>query len=203
MATHNSKEWKVDNALRYIYINEVIFVTLVFLCFIGEMLAEVTDRAALFYWLCITPVFFACSLLSEKAKAIKIGVKRPHLVRYELFYWGSAMTAVLLIFLMWHAESIQPGAAAMSIHIILAHTVFLSGIVLGFQYYLVGFFLFITAALTILMSGSFGIDLVLMIPVLVIGFYVEKTYLFPTLKRRNDFVDEVNKSKLKQDQKES
>lgn len=109
----------------------------------------------------------------------------------NFFYWGSAMTAVMLVFLMWHAESISPGAASMSIHIILAHTMFLSGIVLGFHYYLVGIFLFLTAALTIFMAGTFGIDLVLMLPLIWLGFYVEKTYLFPTLKRKHDFEVEM------------
>lgn len=187
----NKENWKVDKALNYVYLNEVIFVTLILLCFVGELLAEFADRVALFYWFCITPVFFICSVVSEKAKAISSGVKQEHLIRYELFYWGSAMTAVMLVFLMWHAESISPSAASMSIHIILAHTMFLSGIVLGFHYYLVGIFLFLTAALTIFMAGTFGIDLVLMLPLIWLGFYVEKTYLFPTLKRKHDFEVEM------------
>ena len=188
----DSQHWSMDKALRYIHINEVIFVTLVFLCFIGELLADVTDRVALFYWFCVTPVFFYCSLLSEKAKAISTGIKNEHLIRYELFYWGSAMTAVLLVFLMWHAEIIRPGAAAMSIHIILAHTMFLTGIVLGVHYYLVGSILFITAALSIVMGGAFGLDLVISIPFVWLGFYLEKILIFPTLKRKNDFMKELD-----------
>ncbi|MFK5951070.1 MAG: hypothetical protein QM500_20135 [Methylococcales bacterium] len=199
-----SKDWSLDHALRYIYINEVIFVTLVMLCFIGELVAEFADRGVvLFYWLCMTPIFFICSLISEKVKSLKTGVKKPHLMRIEILYWGSAMTAVILIFLLWHAESIQAGAAAMSIHIILAHTLFLSGIVLGVQYYLVGIFLFITAALTIFMSGTFGIDLVLMLPVIGLGFYLEKQYLFPTLKRTHDFTQEISDLKKAQDNKDN
>jgi len=192
------KNWKMDKALHYIYINEVIFVVLVLLCFIGELLAEVTDRVAMFYWFCITPVFFYCSLLSEKAKAISIGVENKHLIRYELFYWGSTMVSVLLVFLMWHADVISPGAAAMTIHIILAHTMFLSGIVLGLHYYLVGGFLFVTAVLGIMFSGELGIDFVISIPFVWLGFYLEKVLLFPTLKRKNDFlkdVDDTNKEK--------
>ena len=188
----DSQHWSMDKAIRYIHINEVIFVTLVFLCFVGELLAEVTDRVALLYWFFVTPVFFYCSLLSEKAKAVSTGIKNEFLIRYELFYWGSAMTAVLLVFLMWHAETIKPGAAAMSIHIILAHTMFLTGIVLGAHYYLVGTILFATAALSILMGGAFGLDLVIAIPFIWLGFYLEKTLIFPTLKRKNDFMKELD-----------
>ena len=53
----DSRHWSLDKSLKYIYINEVIFITLVFLCFIGEFLAELTDRVAMFYWFFITPVF--------------------------------------------------------------------------------------------------------------------------------------------------
>ena len=198
---NDAQSWNMDKAIQYIYINEVIFVTLVLLCFIGELLAEVTDRAALFYWFCITPVFFCCSLLSEKAKTTSTGIKKEHLIRYELYIWGSAMTAVMLVFMMWHTESINPGAASMSIHIILAHTLILSGMILGFRYFLVGAFLFLTAALSILKGGTFGLDLVLLLPVIWLGFYMEKTYWFPTLKRNHDFTNDLNKHSDKQEPK--
>lgn len=187
----NTNKWNMDKALRYIYINEIIFVTLIFICFIGELLAEVTDRIAFFYWFLVTPVFFVCSVLSEKAKAISTGIENEHLIRYGFFYWGSAFIAVLLVFLMWHADMIQPGGAAMSIHIILAHTMFLSGFVLGLHYYLVGAILFLTAAMSILINGSFGFNLAMSIPLIALGFYLEDTLIFPTLKRKNDFVKEI------------
>jgi hypothetical protein len=64
----------------------------------------------------------------------------------------SAFLAKLLKFLLWHAEMMKAQATAISIHIILAHTMFLSGIVLGFRFYLIGALLFCTAGLTILMK---------------------------------------------------
>ncbi len=199
----DSQHWSMDKALQYIYINEVIFVSLVLLCFVGELLAEFTDRVALFYWFFVTPVFFYCSLLSEKAKAISTGIEIKHLLRYELVYWASVMTAVLLIFLMWHAETIKPGAAAMSIHIILAHSMFVSGIILGVYYYLVGAILFLTAALSILFSGTFGLDLVLAIPFIWLGIYYEKKLIFPTLKSKNDFMKELDKDRKDKHHKQS
>lgn len=196
---NNLQDWSMDKALRNIYIHEIIFVTLILVCFIGELLAEVADRVAMFYWLISTPVFFFGSLLSEKAQSINSGIKKDHLIRFELCYWGSAMIAVLLVFLMWHAESIGPTGASMSIHIILAHTMFLSGIFLGFYYYLVGTFLFLTAALNILMSGKFGMDLVILLPVIWLGFYAEKKYLFPTLKNKHDFINELHEPRKEEE----
>jgi hypothetical protein len=85
------------------------------------------------------------------------------------------------------------------IHIILAHTVFLSGIVLGFRFYLIGFLLFCTAALTILMQTTFGIDLLFAIPILWLGIYWEKTHLFPTLKRKSQKECKIEEGHLMSD----
>jgi len=184
-------KWNMDAALNHIYINEIIFVSLIFLCFFGEVLLEISDRAGVFYWLLMTPFFCFCSVLSEKTKAIATGYTTEHLIKYQLFYWGSAFFAVLLVFLSWHAETIKAEAAGIIIHIILAHTMFLSGIVLGFRFYLIGALLFMTAGLTILMEAHFGIDLLFTIPFIWLGFYWEKTHLFPTLKRKSDFVKDL------------
>jgi hypothetical protein len=68
---------------------------------------------------------------------------------------------------------------------------FLSGIVLGFRFYLIGALLFCTAGLTILMEAHFGIDLLVALPFIWLGFYWEKKHLFPILKRKSDFVREI------------
>lgn len=185
------RNWNLDAAINHIYINEIIFISLVFLCFFGEILIEISDRAGVFYWLLMTPVFCFSSILSEKTKSIATGHKTEHLIKYQMFYWGSAFTAILLVFLTWHADAIKASAAGVIIHIILAHTLFLSGIVLGFRFYLIGALLFCTAGLTILMEAHFGIDLLFTMPFIWLGFYWEKNHLFPTLKRKSDFVKDL------------
>lgn len=183
--------WNVDAAIKHVYIDEIIFVSLVFLCFFGEVLLEITERAGVFYWLLMAPVFFYASIVSEKAKARAIGHETAHLIKYQIFFWGSAFFAILLVFLAWHAEILKAGSVGIIIHIILAHTMFLSGIVLGFRFYLVGALLFCTAGLTILMEAHFAIDLLIALPFIWLGFYWEKKHLFPILKRKSDFVREM------------
>lgn len=184
-------KWNMDAALNHIYINEIMFVSMVFLVFLGEVILEVFDRPGILYWLLMTPIFCFFSILSAKTKASATGHPIKNLYRYQFLYWGSAFIAVLLVLLSWHAETIKASAAGIVIHIILAHTVFLNGIILGVRFYLIGGLLFCTAALTILMQTTFGIDLLFAIPVLWMGFYWEKSHLFPTLKNKNDFVKEV------------
>jgi len=184
-------KWNIDAAIRHIYFDEIIFISLIFLCFLGEVLLEVMERAGIFYWLLMTPTFFLASILSEKNKTIATGHETAHLIKYQLFFWISAFVAILLVFFTWHANVIKAEAAGIIIHIILAHTVFLSGIILGFRFYIVGALLFITAGLTILMEAHFGIDLLVAIPFIWLGFYWEKKQLFPILKRKSDFLKEM------------
>ncbi len=188
--TKNSKGYMAA-ALNHIYINEIIFISLILLCFFGEILMEVSDRAGVFYWLLMSPVFFFSSMLSEKTKALATGFEAQNLIKNLLLLWGSAFFAILLVFLTWHAEMMKALAAAITIHIILAHTMFLSGIVLGFRYYLIGTLLFMTAGLTTLMEAHFAIDLLITLPFIWLGLYWEKKHVFPNLTPDNEIINEI------------
>ncbi len=170
-------------------IDEFIFISLIAASFIGELMMKASMTLGFFYWILITPVFFAASILSEKAKSIRTGRETKHLVRYELFYWGSAFVAVTLVFLLWDTERIGPSEASIMIHIILAHTMFLTGIVLGLRFYLVGIFLFITAILSITTQFSIGfsLDIVVIAIVTWLGLKVKNQFILPIMKRNTDF----------------
>jgi len=140
-------------------------------------------------WVLITPFFFIASILSEKAKTLRTGRETAHLIRYELFYWGSAFITVLLVFLLWDVGRIGPSEASIVIHIILAHTMFLSGIVLGLRFYLIGILLFMTAGLNITsqLSANFSLDIVVIAMVTFMGLKIKSQFILPILKRESDF----------------
>lgn len=190
-AQTNKKKWNMDAALNHIYINEIIFIALIILCFLGEVLIEVSERAGVFYWLLMAPVFFFSSMLSEKSKSKVTGQTTEHLLKYELLFWCSAFVVILMIFLSWHAEMMKATAAAITIHLTLAHTMFLSGMILGFRFYLIGALLFCTAGLTILMEAHFAIDLLITLPFIWLGLYWEKKHLFPVLDAKNEFIKDI------------
>ncbi len=196
MSQQKAETKSLEAALQYVYINEVIFISLIVLCFAGEILTEISERVGLFYWVLMVPIFMASSLFSEKAKELKTGEKTKNAIKYLLIYWGSAFIAVLLVFLIWHGDTISPQSGALVIHIILAHTMLLSGIELGLRFYLVGVFLFATAAETILLEGAFAVDLAIMIPIIWGGLYVERRYLFPIIRKTHQTNDD-KVSKLK------
>jgi hypothetical protein len=182
------------NFLHHPNIDEYIFIGLIAASFIGEVMMKVSMLFGFFYWMAITPIFFTASIISEKANNIRTGRETRFLIKYQMFYWGSAFVAVILVFLLWDLDRIGPSEASIIIHIILAHTMFLSGIVLGLRYYLIGMFLFATASLSILtdFTLSFSLDLVLIVSTIWLGLKVKNQLVLPILKRESDFIKSDN-----------
>ena len=176
--------------VRYEHINEVFFIVLVILCFIGDILGELAGHVAVFYWLLMLPVFFMITHLNEKAKELKTGLSIPHFNRFNFLAWLSAFIAILLILLIWHAEAIETQGSAIAIHIIVAHTMFMLGILVGLRFYLLGLFLFFSAAMTIMMEGIVGMTILLAIPVVFLGFYFEKHSSVPSMLKHK--ISETN-----------
>lgn len=191
MANHDeiNKGWRLNNALHYEHIDETIFIALIAASFIGELMMKASLLFGFFYWMSITPLFFIASILSEKAKSKRTGHETKNLIRYEMFFWGSAFVAVILVFLLWDMNRIAPSEASIIIHIILAHTMFLSGIILGLRFYLIGILLFATATLNITTEFSigFGLDVIIVIFITWLGLKVKNQFVLPILRRKTDF----------------
>ncbi|MGR9045127.1 MAG: hypothetical protein ACU83N_07515 [Gammaproteobacteria bacterium] len=178
--------WNLDAITRNIYINEVIFIGLISLCFIGDVIGAVSSRAVIFYWLMMVPIFFVSSLVSERAATQNQEKTNSHFLKYEFIFWASAFVCVLLVLYLWHAEAMQAETTGLVIHIILAHTMFLTGALLGVRFYLIGLFLFMLAGLAITMSGKIALTFILAIPVVILGLYYEKYFLFPSIRKKHD-----------------
>lgn len=182
--TQQNKLWNIDAIIRNLYLNEIIFVGLVTLCFIGDIIGYLSLRAVLFYWLTMVPVFFMSSFISQKATAVQSGKDMPYFLKYEAIFWISAFIAVLLVLLLWHAGIIEAEATGLVIHIILAHTMFLTGTLLGIRFYLIGFFLFLSAGLTIAFEAEVGKSAFIAVPVILLGLFYEKYFLFPSIRSK-------------------
>jgi uncharacterized membrane protein len=66
---------------------------------------------------------------------------------------------------------------------------FLSGIVLGLRFYLIGILLFLTAffSITSQFTLSFSLDLLVIVFVVWAGLKVKTQFILPILKRESDF----------------
>jgi hypothetical protein len=129
------------------------------------------------------PIFFFSSLIIETAQSLKSKKRKNNTLRFLLTLWVSAFFSILLILLLWHSGAFLAQSVGIIIHIILAHTTFITGIILGLRFYLIGLFLFIMAALTIAMESAVGFTLLFSIPILLIGLYFKKN-IYPLLKTK-------------------
>lgn len=164
-------------------INELIFIGLVTLCFMGDVMGEISDHAVVLYWLLMTPIFFLGSIIIEKAQSIKSTYPRKTNIRYSLIIWGSAFFSVLIVLFLWHVETFSAATVGMIVHIILGHTLFVSGTILGFRFYLNGLFLLLMACLTIAMEATVGMTLFLAIPLMIMGLRYKNKFVLPFSKK--------------------
>ncbi len=174
----------IERMIQQDHFTEIMFIALITLCFIGDVLGDVSDHITMFYWLLMIPVFFVITFLNEQARELKTGKTIENFIKFNCLFWSSAFIAILLVFYLWHAGALVAQSAALFMHIILAHTMFLVGVFFGLRFYLIGLFLFLTAALTIAMEATVGITLFIAVPVLLLGFYFEKHKYIPSLKRK-------------------
>lgn len=181
----------IDTMLQHIYINEIIFIGLIVLSFLGDVIGDVSERLVIFYWILMLPVFFAATIVIEKASSFEhetdLDKERRkdgnHYIKFEVILWLAAFFASMLVMLLWHAEIIRAGATGYVIHIILAQTMFASGLILGMRFYLIGLFLFALAGVSMTMQGMVGVTFMLTLPFIALGLYMEKHYFFPIMKR--------------------
>jgi len=171
------EKFYLNRMANHIYINEIIFIGLVALCFMGDIIGEFSDHASIIYWLLLVPIFFTSSLIIEKSQSLKLNkIKKNHFY-FVLMLWISALFSISLTLLLWHSGAIVAASVGIIVHIILVHTLFITSIILGLRFYLIGLFLFIMAGLTIALEGAEGITLFLSIPILLIGLYFKKIFI--------------------------
>ena len=181
--SNTSEKFYLNKIAEHSYINEIIFIGLVVLCFMGDIIGEVSDHASIIYWLLMVPIFFISSLIIEKAQSLKLKKMKKKHFRFVLMLWISAFFSISLTLLLWHSGAFVAASVGIIVHIILAHTLFTTGIILGLRFYLIGLFLFIMAGLTIVMEGAVGFTLLFSIPILLIGLYFKKN-IYPRLKTK-------------------
>ncbi|OQK16268.1 hypothetical protein AU255_14340 [Methyloprofundus sedimenti] len=170
----NEFDSRTETLTHYPHINEIFFMTLIVLCFIGDLLGDVSGRGAIFYWIFMVPVFFLITLVKEKARELKTGRIIEDFMRTSFLYWLSALISILLVMFLWHADALNAVSASLASHVIVAQTMFLLGTIAGVRFYLIGLFLFLTAGITTQFEGVFGFTILIALPIIFFGFYYDK-----------------------------
>lgn len=187
-----NEKFNIEAIAKNIYINEAVFIGLIVLCFLGDVIGEISDRAVIIYWISMAPVFFISVMVIENAQVLTVNKTEKNNVRFNLVLWSSALISILVVLFLWHSGALVTQAVGLIIHVILAHTMFVTGAVLGFRFYLIGLLLFIMLWFTISMEGTVAVTLMFAVPLMVMGLYIEKYYFFPYLKKRELVVSKIN-----------
>jgi hypothetical protein len=65
---HKEYNLRTEKLTHYPHITGIIFITLIIPCYIGDILGDLSGRAAVIYWLIMFPLFFVITLINEIAK---------------------------------------------------------------------------------------------------------------------------------------
>jgi hypothetical protein len=147
MSEDNSTPVSTDAAIkkgglhRFLGIYEIVIFVLIALSIIGIAITDFSPAESYKYWVAMVPVFCGACLILEWSRARGKGFKWTSILRTQLLLWAGLLVAVRLVFEMLHKGRLDNENTGLVILLLLALSVFLAGIHLGWRLCLVGGFL--------------------------------------------------------------
>ena len=120
---------------------EIIPIVLLLLSIIGIGITDFSPADSYKYWVAVVPIFCGACLILEWSRVRGKGFKWTTILRTQLLHWAGLLVAVRLVFEMLHKGRLDNENTGLVILLLLALSVFLAGIHLGWRLCLVGGFL--------------------------------------------------------------
>lgn len=120
---------------------EWVVIALMVLSIIGIGVTDFAPAISHWYWLAMVPLFAVACLIFEWQRARGQGLSAGRIIRNQLLIWLGLLAAVQLVYLMLHAGRLDNENTGLIILLLLASTVFGSGIYLGWRLCIVAAFL--------------------------------------------------------------
>lgn len=131
----------VSEKIRMIRYDWHILIFLLFLSIVGIGLTDAFGDVSKWYWLCMIPVFYGCNLYMEWQVAKKKDIKFMTLFMHQIQYWLGLFGAVYLAFFLENIGSLNNETTGMILLLILALSIFQTGVTTGWLFQLLGIFL--------------------------------------------------------------
>ncbi len=142
----------------------MVFIALVVLSIVGIAVMDFSEKFALWYWLCMGPIFAGASLtLAWKTAHQRDSSAGVH-IRRQLLHWLVLEVALLLIFLMQRFDHLQPGPSGLVALLLLAVTCLLAGVHFEWRMAILGSILALTFVGAVFVESFFWI---LLIPAII------------------------------------
>ncbi len=138
-----SKDAAIKKGLlhRFLGIYEIVIIVLIALSIIGIGITDFSPADSYKYWVAMVPLFCGACLILEWSRVRGKGYKWTTILRTQLLHWAGLLVAVRLVFEMLHKGRLDNENTGLVILLLLALSIFLAGIHLGWRLCLVGGFL--------------------------------------------------------------
>jgi hypothetical protein len=138
-----SKDAAIKKGLlhRFLGIYEIVIIVLIALSIIGIGITDFSPADSYKYWVAMVPIFCGACLILEWSRVRGKGYKWTTILRTQLLHWVGLLVAVRLVFEMLHKGRLDNENTGLVILLLLALSIFLAGIHLGWRLCLVGGFL--------------------------------------------------------------
>jgi hypothetical protein len=138
MSTGHCKCLYAGNQGRFLGIYEIIIIGLIVLSIIGIGITDFSPVDSYKYWVAMLPIFCGACLILEWSRVRGKGFKWTTILKTQLLQWAGLLVAVRLVFEMLHKGRLDNENTGLVILLLLALSVFLAGIHIGWRLCLVG-----------------------------------------------------------------
>jgi hypothetical protein len=123
---------------QFLGIYEIVIIVLIALSIIGIGITDFSPADSYKYWVAMVPIFCGACLILEWSRVRGKGFKWTTILRTQLLHWAGLLVAVRLVFEMLHKGRLDNENTGLVILLLLALSVFMAGIHLGWRLCLVG-----------------------------------------------------------------
>jgi hypothetical protein len=163
-----------NKAAFHLSIPEWIVIVLVVLSIIGVGVTDFAPAVSHWYWLAMVPFFGVACVLIEWDGAKGKGLAPGVIIRNQLLIWISLLVAVQLVYLLLRAGRLDSENTGLIILLLLALTVFGSGIYLGWRLCAVGACLGLALVMATYLEEFMWLFMLFLIAVAAAVFFVLK-----------------------------
>ncbi len=159
--------------LRLIRYDSYILLFLLLLSLLGIGLTDAFGKWSRWYWLAMIPIFYGCDLFLEWQTAKDKGIRFISLLTQQVQYWIGLFGAVYLTFFLEQLGSFNNETTGMILMLVLALSIFQTGVTRGWLFQLLGVFLGLCLMVVAYVENYIWAILALSIIVMVAYIYLQ------------------------------
>jgi len=167
-------------------LDKVLFLALIALSLIGVPFTHISPVLSFWYWLTMVPIFAAIAIITVWQQARREGHSVTEIVGIQLAHWGGVLIALVTIYEFWAEGRFTDENSALVILIVVGVATFLDGPHIGWRFYLAGIAIFLMADIVAYLRSVTWLVLLVAVPVILLGLYLEEHFLAPTVRKTRE-----------------